>query len=113
MSPRTRKRMALVMTGVLVVAVGAWGLHRWESPAARASRLLARGTRALAARHYQEAIIDLRGLLRIRPHSAPGLHEVGIAYLKAGDAGAAAFALEKSLQIAPDDPEARVEFGTA
>ena len=63
--------------------------------------------------HHDEALVELRGVLRARPDYADARYLHGKILLARGDAGAAAGQLEIAARLAPEDANIHYQLGQA
>jgi Tfp pilus assembly protein PilF len=68
---------------------------------------------AVQAGNIKTAIEDLKSAVTIYPEFAIALNELGVEYLKIGQADSAAEALARAVKLAPQDLEPRLNYGIA
>ncbi len=108
MSPRSGKFLqvvlALIICGGILLLAGC-------TQEAKKERHWGRGEKYFAENKFKEAIIEYRNFLKLAPGDAKGHYKLGLSYLRTGQVREAFPVLAKSVELDPEQVDARVQLG--
>ena len=95
----------LMMAASLVLLSAARKKPRWKGIGKRRKPFYTEGK-------FNEAIIEYRNVIQIDPKHAQAYYKLGLSYLRVKMFREAFVSLNKSLELNPDNSDARIQIGT-